>query len=134
MLSAAPWHDRNMNKPLNWFEIPALDLPRAKAFYEQILGVTLRGEVMGPTQLAIFPYDRSQSTGGCVLQGPGYRPSRDGVAIYLNAGDSLEAVLNRVPDAGGQVAVPRTDLPPGMGAFAHIIDTEGNRVGLHAAA
>ena len=34
--------------------------------------------------------------------------------------------------AGGKIAVPRTDLPGDMGSFAHIIDSEGNRVGLHA--
>ena len=28
--------------------------------------------------------------------------------------------------------VPRVELPEGMGVFAHILDTEGNRIGLHA--
>lgn len=123
-----------MNKPINWFEIPALNLTRAKAFYEQLFGVTLRQENMGPTSLAAFPYDRSQSTGGCLIQGEGYRPSRDGSVLYLNAGDSLDAVLSRVTSSGGEIALPKTDLPPGMGCYAHIIDTEGNRVGLHATA
>ena len=50
-----------------------------------------------------------------------------------NAGESLDSVLNRVAAAGGEIATPKTALLPGMGAFAHIIDTEGNRVGLHAA-
>ena len=34
--------------------------------------------------------------------------------------------------AGGKVALPKTALPEGLGFFAHIIDSEGNRVGLHA--
>jgi len=33
---------------------------------------------------------------------------------------------------GGQVALPRQALPPGMGFFAHVLDLDGNRVGLHA--
>jgi predicted enzyme related to lactoylglutathione lyase len=66
-----------MNKPLNWFEIPALDLARAQAFYEHLLGIQLRAETIGPTSLAVFPYDRYHATGGCLLQGPGYMPSRD---------------------------------------------------------
>lgn len=122
-----------MHKPLNWFEIPALDLARAKTFYEHLLGVDLRSESIGPMSLAVFPYDRDSAAGGCVLHGPGYQPSRDGVTIYLNAGDRLDPVLDRVAAAGGEIATPKTALPPGMGAFAHIIDTEGNRVGLHAA-
>jgi predicted enzyme related to lactoylglutathione lyase len=28
--------------------------------------------------------------------------------------------------------MPRIALPEGMGVFAHILDTEGNRIGLHA--
>jgi uncharacterized protein len=30
------------------------------------------------------------------------------------------------------VLLPRTDLPPGMGCFAHIADLDGHRIGLHA--
>jgi predicted enzyme related to lactoylglutathione lyase len=37
-----------------------------------------------------------------------------------------------VQGAGGEIALPKTALPPGLGFFAHIIDSEGNRVGLHA--
>ena len=36
--------------------------------------------------------------------------------------------------AGGSVLVGKTALPPGMGSFAQIVDTEGNRIGLHALA
>ncbi|WP_321477249.1 VOC family protein [uncultured Paludibaculum sp.] len=122
-----------MIKPITWFEIPALDLPRAKSFYEQILAVDLRPETMDGTTLAIFPCDREHATGGCLVQGSGYTPSRDGAVLYVNAGEELDPVLNRVANAGGSIALPRTALPPGMGFYAHIIDSEGNRVGLHAA-
>jgi len=121
-----------MNRPISWFEIPALDLNRASAFYEQILAVTLNRGDMGPTSLAVFPYDRDNATGGCLMSGPGFKPSAEGAVVYLNADPSLDAVLARIAPAGGAIALPRTELPPGMGAFAHILDTEGNRVGLHA--
>jgi len=45
---------------------------------------------------------------------------------------SLDAVLARVEAAGGRIATPKVQLPGDMGVFAHITDTEGNRVGLHA--
>ena len=121
-----------MNRPISWFEIPALDLNRASAFYEQILAVTLNRGDMGPTSLAVFPYDRDNATGGCLMSGPGFKPSAEGAVVYLNADPSLDAVLARIAPAGGAIALPRTELPPGMGAFAHILDTEGNRVGLHS--
>ena len=121
-----------MNKPINWFEIPALDLNRASAFYEQILAVTLNRVEMSGSSLAVFPYDREHASGGSLITGLGLKPSTDGAVVYLNAGPSLDAVLARIAPAGGSIALPRTNLPPGMGAFAHILDTEGNRVGLHA--
>jgi predicted enzyme related to lactoylglutathione lyase len=121
-----------MNKPISWFEIPALDLNRASAFYENILAVTLNRGDEGPASLAVFPFDRDHATGGCLRSGPGMTPSSEGAVVYLNADPSLDTVLARIAPAGGAIALPRTELPPGMGAFAHIVDTEGNKVGLHS--
>jgi predicted enzyme related to lactoylglutathione lyase len=39
-----------------------------------------------------------------------------------------------VEKAGGRITLARTALPEGMGFFAHFVDCEGNRVGLHALA
>jgi predicted enzyme related to lactoylglutathione lyase len=66
------------------------------------------------------------------MTGPGLKPSSEGAIVYLNADPSLDAVLDRIAPAGGSIALPRTELPPGMGAFAQILDTEGNRIGLHS--
>jgi predicted enzyme related to lactoylglutathione lyase len=37
-----------------------------------------------------------------------------------------------VKAVGGNVTIPKTELPEGMGYFAQFIDSEGNRVGLHS--
>jgi predicted enzyme related to lactoylglutathione lyase len=37
----------------------------------------------------------------------------------------------RVALAGGRLAGPMVDLPPGMGRYVHVVDPDGNRVGLH---
>ena len=54
--------------------------------------------------------------------------------IYLNCDGKLDAVIGRVGDAGGKVLMPTITLPDGLGVFTHILDSEGNRIGLHAAA
>ncbi len=125
-----------MTSALHWFEIPATDLERAQRFYETVLGCTLHREAMGPGQGAVFPYQRdSGGIGGALLCGPNASaPSERGTLIYLDGGASLDATLSRVEAAGGKLALGRQALPPGMGFFAHIIDTEGNRVGLHTLA
>lgn len=117
---------------LNWFEIPAADLDRATRFYETTLGKTLRREQMGEMEMAVFPYDPAAGVGGCLESGAGCVPGAQGTIVYLDAAPSLEAALKRATSAGGAIALPRTALPEGMGYFAHVIDTEGNRVGLHA--
>jgi predicted enzyme related to lactoylglutathione lyase len=50
--------------------------------------------------------------------------------VYLHA-PAIDAWLERVPAAGGRIVTGKTALPQGMGYFAHILDSEGNRVGLH---
>ena len=115
---------------LSWFEIPAADLPRATRFYEAVLDRELKPETMGPMRLAIFAYEQP-GVGGCLIAGDGYRPAASGTVVYLSV-DAVDGALERAKSAGGTVALPKTALPEGMGSFAHIIDTEGNRVGLHA--
>jgi predicted enzyme related to lactoylglutathione lyase len=119
--------------PISWFEIPALDLDRAQRFYEALLDTQLRREPMGPAKaLAVFPYAQP-GVGGCLMAGDGVaRPAADGALIYLDAGPALDPVLARVAGLGGRITTPRVDLPDGMGCFAHVLDSEGNRVGLHA--
>jgi hypothetical protein len=119
----------------NWFEIPVADLERAMRFYAALTGQALTLQDMGvPGEaLAIFGSEDDE-VGGALLRSPHATPAQAGTMVYLNAGPNLDVWLARVPAAGGQVVVPRTELPPGMGVYAHIVDSEGNRVGLHSPA
>jgi uncharacterized protein len=116
---------------LNWFEIPATNFARAKAFYEAVLGITIEPMVMGPTTMGFLSTDPN-AVGGAIVQGDGATPSQQGTTVYLNSGDDLAPMLARVTPAGGSVAVPKTDIGNDFGFFAHFIDTEGNKVGLHS--
>ena len=119
---------------INWFEIPVGNIDRAQKFYETLLAKPLRREAMGPQTLAVF--DASDAgVGGCLLEGETVpAPSASGSLVYLNATPSLDAVLARVEAAGGRITTPKVQLPGDMGCFAHVTDTEGNRIGLHALA
>lgn len=126
-----------MKNAISWFEIPSTQLNRAQAFYEAVLGCKMRrGEPMGPSEGAVFPYDMAgDGVGGALMAGPtATAPGAGGTLVYLDASPSLDAALARVVAAGGAVALPRQALPPGMGFFAHITDLDCNRVGLHALA
>lgn len=113
-----------------WFEIPALDLDRAVAFYSRILNLELKVEMFGPIKMAVFPYPPN-GIGGCITDRGTHQPGA-GPLVFLNADPVLDQVLARLESAGGKLALPKVHLPGDMGVYAHIEDTEGNVVGLHA--
>lgn len=124
-----------MTHAANWFEIPTAKLEEAQRFYETVLGRSLRREQFGPFEIAVFPYDEKTGSGGCLWSGDhAHAPGGLGTLVYLDCMPSIEAALTRVEKAGGAVAMPLQALPPGMGFIAHIVDPEGNKVGLHALA
>lgn len=116
-----------------WFEIPAANFDRAAKFYETIFAEELKRDQYGKQQMAVFPYERP-SVSGCVMEAPDLAGKDAGTVVYLNCDGRLADVAGRVEKAGGKLLTPRIELPAGMGAFFHIRDSEGNRVGLHAAA
>ena len=123
-----------LHHAVNWFEIPVSNIDRAQAFYEKLFAAKLDRQTMGEQTLAVFPYD-DNAVGGCLLAGASVpEPSANGSLVYLNAQPSLDAVLARVEAAGGRITTPKVQLPGDMGVFAHITDSEGNRLGLHALA
>jgi uncharacterized protein len=128
-----PTQERTPHHAVNWFEIPVKDMSRAQAFYEKLLATKLHRDTMGEQTLAVFPYD-DNAVGGCLVAGAGIEPSTQGALVYLNAEPSLDAALARVEAAGGRITTPKVQLPGDMGVFAHVTDTEGNRLGLHALA
>jgi predicted enzyme related to lactoylglutathione lyase len=125
--------DKSANS-LNWFEIPVADLSRAKTFYQNIFDIEMMNmpEMMG-MKMAGFPGEMgSGRVNGALAQSAMHKSSQDGVVIYLNANPAIQPVLDRIEKAGGQVVLPKTAIGQGMGFMAFFIDTEGNKVGLHA--
>lgn len=118
----------NPNVPA-WFEIPTDDLDRAQRFYETILGTSLRRERLGALELAVFPGGDAPNATGALIRMADCEPSVQGSTVYLGLAD-IRPVLERIAAHGGDVFVPRTELPDGMGCFAQFRDCEGNRVGL----
>ena len=118
-----------MKSIINWFEIPVTDMERAIAFYEPVMGLSLRREKMDFADLAVFPYD-DPAAGGALAKFDGIAPSLQGAIIYLHT-DDLAATLERVATAGGQCVFGPLELGQDIGTIALFTDSEGNRVGLH---
>lgn len=117
-----------MQNGINWFELFVADLPRAQAFYEQVLDTKLRAEKFNGEPHAIFQAD---GVAGALVLRKDRGPSRDGALVYLNCNGKLDAVLARVTKAGGRLVLPKTDIG-NPGFIAVMADSEGNAVGLHS--
>lgn len=117
---------------LNWFEIPALDIDRAKKFYETIFEIEMAAQEMNGMKMAFFPWEMgSGKAAGGLVQSEMHKPSTDGCVIYLNGNPDLQNVLDRIEGAGGNIIMPKTPITDEIGFMAMFIDTEGNRMALH---
>ena len=121
-----------MKDVISWFEIPATNYERAKAFYATVLGIEVTDMPMPNAKYGMFPYDADNNgVGGGIIEADGINPSTEGVTVYLNGGDDLATPLARVETAGGKILIPKTDIGEN-GYMAQVMDTEGNRVALHS--
>jgi len=120
-----------MENLINWFEIPASDFGRAVKFYKEILEIEIHETDMFGSKMGFFPSD-GKNVSGAIVQGEDYNPSMDGSLLYLNGGDNLQKILDRIEKLEGKIIVPKTMISPEMGYFAMFIDSEGNKMALHS--
>jgi predicted enzyme related to lactoylglutathione lyase len=118
-----------------WFDIPVSDIDRAIKFYEALTGQRLTRLPVSPgVETALFEPGEKGDVSGCLFLSAEDKPSMYGSRVYLNANPSIDAWLARVERAGGKIARGKTPVTGNRGVYAYIIDSEGNRVGLHAMA
>jgi uncharacterized protein len=117
--------------PVQWFEIPVAELHRAVVFYEYVFGLTLETEERGPLRLARFPWDgTAPGAGGALVEVSAHVPIRQGILIYFTVED-MEATLARVVEKNGTLLQPKAAIGEN-GFVGYILDSEGNRLGLHS--
>ncbi len=122
--------DLTVENYVSWFEIPALDFNQAVRFYNHIFGIEMEQNITDVNSMAFFPV--TSGIGGAVISGPGSIPSPIGPLIYLNGGNDLKNVLNKVEAAGGRIVMPKTLISEDEGYFAIFIDCQGNKLALHS--
>lgn len=120
-----------MNNFVSLFEIPATDISRAINFYQAILGINIEKMEMQGLEMGVFPYE-NQAVHGVIMKDGNLKPSANGVTIYLNGGDNLQIILDKVEKNGGKIVVPKTAHADDSGFFALFLDTEGNKLGLNS--
>lgn len=121
-----------MKNAFGWVEIPVTDFERAKKFYGTIYDAEIQVMDMEGSPYGMLPYDmENQGVGGGIVKMDGFKPSQEGVLVYINGGEDLATPLSKVEAAGGEIIIPKTNIGEN-GFMAHIVDTEGNRIALHS--
>ena len=121
----------DMKSFISIFEIPATDISRAVDFYQAILDINIEKMEFPEMQMGIFPYEGQMIT-GVIMKAEGYKPSAEGVTIYLNGGDNLQIILDKIEDNDGKIIVPKSPHADESGYYAIFLDSEGNKIGLHS--
>jgi predicted enzyme related to lactoylglutathione lyase len=123
--------------PVGWFEIYVQDMPRAKAFYETVLGVSM-SELLTPTEeplkMMTFPMDANSMTQtgstGALVHMPGFPSGGNSTIVYFVSEDcSVEE--SRVGGAGGSVFKSKMSIGE-HGFISLCTDPDGNMFGLHS--
>jgi predicted enzyme related to lactoylglutathione lyase len=120
---------------VGWFEIPVLDMNRAKTFYEAVFGIKIQVEQFGETNMGWFPSSddpEARGASGSLVQNPlFYKPSANGVLVYFSS-PGIDYELQKVEEAGGVLLQGKTLIREDIGYMALFLDTEGNRIALHS--
>lgn len=124
-----------MDNPVVWFEIYVNDMPRARAFYETMLGITLESlkapDSADELEMWAFPMDTTRAgAGGALAKMAGVAPGGGGTLVYF-ACEDCAAAAERAVAAGGTVLKPKMSIGD-YGFIAIVNDTEGNCIGLHS--
>ena len=117
--------------PVGWFEIYVQDMPRAKAFYQAVVQVELTRLNSPDLELWGFPMALDAwGAGGALVKMDGVSSGGNSTLVYFSCADcAVEA--SRVVVAGGEILRDKWFIGE-YGFIALVIDTEGNRIGLHS--
>lgn len=107
-----------------YLEIPARTGAESAEFYSSIFGWKVRER--GDGNLA---FDDSGSVSGTWVKESDRTPDEQ-TQIYIMV-DNINETLQKIQAAGGRVLTARTEIGPGLGAFASFSDPAGTEFGLY---
>lgn len=118
--------------PIVWCEIYVQDMDRAKRFYESVFQVKLENLESPGLDMWAFPMTMDTAgASGALVKMDGVQSGGSGTIPYFYC-DEVAVEAERAVNAGGKIQQPKMSIGQ-YGFMALIVDTEGNRIGLHMA-
>lgn len=125
-----------MANTICWFEIGVADLERARKFYSAVLGKPLEITSHGDFKMVVFPHDEkadgtNADVAGCLYTKADFIANTSDLMIYFDVNKRINEAVEDVTANGGKILEPVQAIGP-WGYRAVILDSEGNKVALHA--
>ncbi|WP_172202892.1 VOC family protein [Niveibacterium sp. COAC-50] len=118
--------------PVGWFEIYVQDMPRAKGFYEGVVGVRLQALDSPGMEMWVFPMTDGPGASGALVRMEGCVSAGNSTLVYFTCADcAVEA--GRAVALGGKVFKEKFSIGQ-YGFIALVCDPDGNMIGLHSMA
>ena len=111
----------NIDRTINYIELPANEIAETKVFYQQVFGWQFTD--WGPNYIS---FSGAGIDGGFNGES-GIEANRPGVLVVLYA-DDLEGTLEKVKQAGAEIIADIYDFPGGR--RFHFLDPNGNELAI----
>ncbi|MGI8821372.1 MAG: VOC family protein [Chthoniobacterales bacterium] len=113
-----------MIKEFAFIGVPVTDLPRARKFYEEVLGLKPTADVSENNA----EYDVGSGTLMLANYGERWKPAEGGTLAAFEV-DDVDAMTERVKSSGATIQSEPMDSP--VCRFSMILDPDGNALMLH---
>ena len=117
--------EKKQSASIVWFEIPADNSDRAKAFYSNLFGWKINPFPGGGDYWHIDTGGTDDTPDGALKA---RRHAGEPIVNYVSV-DSVAEFSKKIEKLGGKICMPKTAVPQ-MGYFAVCQDTEGNAFGI----
>jgi uncharacterized protein len=117
---------------VEYFQIPADDISRAKEFYKKVFGWEMQKWNNSENSEQEYWMFQTQDDKGNSGLGGGImkRQSPQHTVTNFITVSSIEEYSSKIEQSGGKIIMPKTEIP-NMGFFAVCLDTENNMFGIY---
>jgi len=112
-------------KEIGFVGVPVTDVPRARNFYEDVLGLQVSDEMMGGKWIE---YAVGNDTLAIANVGEEWKPSDQGTGVALDV-ENFEQTINELRRQGDRFAAEPFDTP--CCHMAVVQDPDGNKLIIH---
>lgn len=117
-----------MSGAVAWFEVGTADHEGAERFYGQLFGWTFAPDEGSGLDYTIVTTGEDHPIRGGLWPTKGETPP---YAVFCVVVPDVAATCRRAEELGGKVLVGPVPTPGGL-VFAHLLDPEGNRIGVYS--